>query len=44
MLLNKVSGINLLEASADKKWGSSNEYQKYKKITPRLIPKLWKIK
>ena len=44
ILLNKVSGINLLEASADKKWGSSNEYQKYKKITPRLIPKLWKIK
>jgi len=44
VLLNKVSGINLLEASADKKWGSSKEYQKYKKITPRLIPKLWKIK
>ena len=44
ILLNKVSGINLLEASADKKWGLSNEYQKYKKITPRLIPKLWKIK
>ena len=44
ILLNKVSGINLLEASADKKWGSSKEYQKYKKITPRLIPKLWKIK
>lgn len=44
VLLNKVSGINLLEASADKKWGSSKEYQKYKKITPKLIPKLWKIK
>ena len=44
ILLNKVSGINLLEASADKKWCSSNEYQKYKKITPRLIPKLRKIK
>ena len=44
ILLNKVSGINLLEASADKEWGLSNEYQKYKKITPRLIPKLWKIK
>ena len=44
VLLNKVSGINLLESSADKKWGSSKEYQKYKKITPRLIPKLWKIK
>ena len=44
ILLNKVSGINLLEASADKKWGSSKEYQKYKKITPKLIPKLWKIK
>ena len=44
VLLNKVSGINLLEASADKKWGSSKEYQKYKKITPKLIPKLWKTK
>ena len=44
VLLNKVSGINLLEASADKKWGSSKKYQKYKKITPKLIPKLWKIK
>ncbi len=44
VLLNKVSGINLLEASADKKWGSSKEYQKYKKITPKLIPRLWKIK
>lgn len=44
VLLNKVSGINLLEASADEKWGSSKEYQKYKKITPKLIPKLWKIK
>ena len=44
VLLNKVSGINLLESSADKKWGSSKEYQKYKKITPKLIPKLWKIK
>ena len=44
VLLNKVSGINLLEASADKKWGSSKEYQKYKKTTPKLIPKLWKIK
>ena len=44
ILLNKVSGINLLESSADKKWGSSKEYQKYKKITPKLIPRLWKIK
>ena len=44
VLLNKVSGINLLEASADEKWGSSKEYQKYKKITPKIIPKLWKIK
>ena len=44
ILLNKVSGINLLEASADKKWGSSKEYLKYKKRTPKLIPKLWKIK
>jgi hypothetical protein len=35
-----LSGIPLLEKSADKKWGKNPDYQKYKKTTPVLIPKL----
>ena len=41
-LLTKGSGIPLLERSADKKWGSEQEYQDYKKNTPVLFPKLSK--
>jgi len=40
-LLTRVSGINLLEAKADKKWGTSDEYKKYRSQTPQLIPKFW---
>jgi len=40
-LLCCVSGIPLLEQSADKRWGSSIEYQLYKKHTAILIPFLW---
>lgn len=35
-----LSGVPLLEKSADKKWGKNPDYQKYKKSTPVLIPKL----
>ena len=38
LLLTKVSGINLLEESADKKWGNDKKYQDYKNSTPILIP------
>jgi steroid 5-alpha reductase family enzyme len=38
LLLTKVSGINLLEESADKKWGNLDEYQIYKANTAALIP------
>jgi len=38
LLLTKVSGINLLEESAGKKWGSLDEYQTYKANTAVLIP------
>lgn len=38
LLLTRVSGVNLLEASADKKWGASEAYQKYKKNTPIFFP------
>ena len=38
LMLTRVSGINLLEESADKKWGNLDEYQTYKANTPALIP------
>lgn len=40
-LLNKVSGVNLLEARADKKWGDDPKYQQYKNKTPIFFPKLF---
>ena len=41
-LLNKVSGVNLLEIRADKKWGDDPAYQKYKNETPVFFPNLFK--
>ncbi len=38
LLLTKISGVNLLEIRADKKWGGTIEYEAYKKNTPILIP------
>ena len=38
LMLTRVSGINLLEESADKKWGNLDEYQTYKSNTAALIP------
>ncbi len=40
LLLTRVSGVPLLEAKADKKWGGQEDYETYKKNTPVLIPKL----
>ncbi len=40
LLLIKVSGIPMLEAKADKKWGGQKDYETYKTNTPILIPKL----
>jgi steroid 5-alpha reductase family enzyme len=40
LLLTRVSGVPLLEAKADKKWGGQADYEEYKKTTPVLIPKL----
>jgi steroid 5-alpha reductase family enzyme len=44
ILLLFVSGIPLLEKSADKKWGKNEKYQAYKKSVPVLIPNLNSIK
>jgi steroid 5-alpha reductase family enzyme len=41
VLLTRVSGVPLLEAKADKKWGGQPEYEAYKKRTPVLIPRLF---
>ncbi len=40
LLLTRVSGVPLLEAKADKKWGGQADYEAYKKRTPVLIPRL----
>ena len=42
LLLNYVSGIRLLEARGNKKWGHLEDYQFYLNGTPKLIPKLFK--
>ena len=38
LLLTKVIVINMLETSADEKWGTDEEYQRYKRETPVLLP------
>ena len=38
LLLTRISGVNLLEESSDKKWGDLPEYEQYKKETPVLVP------
>ena len=37
-LLTRISGVNLLEESSDKKWGDLQEYEQYKRETPILVP------
>lgn len=43
-LLLFVSGVPLLEKSADKKWGSDKAYQRYKREVPAVVPSLRSIK
>jgi steroid 5-alpha reductase family enzyme len=40
LLLTKVSGVPLLEKRADEKWGGQEDYERYKRNTPVLIPRL----
>lgn len=37
-LLVRVSGVPLLEEAADERWGGQDDYEKYKRTTPVLIP------
>lgn len=39
LLLTRISGIPLLEANADARWGGQAEYEAYKRNTPVLIPR-----
>ncbi len=39
-LLVKISGIPMLEAKAERKWGSERSYVEYKARTPMLVPRL----
>ena len=40
LLLTRVSGIPLLEAQADRKWGADPAYRAYKARTPALVPRI----
>ena len=39
LLLTKISGIPMLEARSDEKWGGQDDYEAYKANTSVLIPK-----
>jgi steroid 5-alpha reductase family enzyme len=38
LLLTKISGIPILEARADEKWGGQADYEDYKRQTSILMP------
>lgn len=40
VLITRVSGVTLLEAKADAKWGGQPDYEEYKRTTPVLVPRL----
>ncbi len=40
LLLTRVSGVPLLEASADRRWAGDPEYEAYKVATPTLLFKM----
>ena len=39
LLLTRISGVPLLEARADEKWGGQADYEDYRANTPVLIPR-----
>ena len=40
ILLTRISGVPLLEARAQKRWGDEDSFQAYRNATPSLIPRL----
>lgn len=38
LLLTRVSGVPLLEKSAEERWGGQDDYEEYKRKTPVLVP------
>ena len=43
-LLARISGIPMLEARAERKWGSEPAYQAYKARTPALLPSVTRLR
>ncbi|MEM9561014.1 MAG: DUF1295 domain-containing protein [Actinomycetota bacterium] len=41
LLLTRISGLPMLERSADKRWGGEPEYEAYKQATPAFFPRLF---
>jgi steroid 5-alpha reductase family enzyme len=39
VLLIRISGIPLLEEKADQRWGGRDDYERYKRRTPVLLPR-----
>lgn len=40
-VLTRLSGIPLSEKKYDRLYGDRQDYQEWKKNTPKLIPRLW---
>jgi steroid 5-alpha reductase family enzyme len=40
LLLTRISGVPMLERSADKRWGGEPDYEAYKAATPVFFPRL----
>ncbi|MCY3810965.1 MAG: DUF1295 domain-containing protein [Gammaproteobacteria bacterium] len=43
VLLVRISGVPMLEARADRKWGAEPAYQAYKARTPALVPSVTRL-
>ncbi len=43
LLLTRISGINLLDAAAEKRWGDNQAFQQYRRTTPILVPSKPKV-
>jgi steroid 5-alpha reductase family enzyme len=39
LLITRISGVPMLEKSADERWGGQEDYEAYKERTPVLIPR-----